>query len=963
MIRALVEDLIPRVLSPEELAYRTVLPARDASFGSLDPPLPELLQEALADQGIVRLFAHQAQGIARVRSGEHLIVATPTASGKSFIYTLPVLETLLEDPEARALYLFPLKALEQDQLGKLKALGQRLGFDPRAAFAVYDGDTSPYRRRKIRSSPPAILISNPDMVHLGILAYHGQWERFLRGLRYLVLDELHTYRGIFGSHMVQILRRLRRVARFYGADPQIIAASATIGNPREFAERLTGLPFSVVEESTAPRREQHILFVNPTDSPYTTATRLFLACLEAGLKTIVFTKARKITELVYTWSCQQAPHLADKISSYRAGFLPEERREIEARMFRGELHGVVSTSALELGIDIGGLDACILAGYPGTITSTWQRGGRVGRGDRDSAILLVAQPDALDQYFMTHPEDFFRRGYEAAVLDPENRQVVAAHLVCAAAELPLRAGEGELDPERYHETVEQLEAGGQLLRSARGREWFSARRYPQRGVNVRSVGERYAILDAETGGAVGEVSGGRAFHECHRGAVYLHRGRQYLVEELDLDRRDIAVREVEVDYFTRVKGRKETEILEVFHQEEHGLHRLGLGRLKVTEWVEAYEKRRILGQESLGVEPLDLPPQIFETIGCWLELDEAVPATVEAKGLHFMGAIHAAEHGAIALFPLVVLCDREDLGGISYSLHPQLRRPGIFFYDGHPGGVGITQAGAERMEDLLRATTETIQRCPCEEGCPSCIHSPKCGSGNKPLDKSGALLVLRLLLGEEEPFRERAARVEVAPLPGPPPAEVVENEVVILPRGRAVYFDLETQRSAEEVGGWEYPYLMRMAVGVVYDEGTGEYATYGEGEVDRLLDHLGAADLVVGFNIRRFDYGVLKGYAGGGRVDEFTTFDILEDLHRRLGFRVSLAHLVRATLGEEKGADGLQSLTWWKEGRVDQVIEYCRQDVALTRALFRFGLDHGYLLMEREGVLMRLPAGWRLEAT
>ena len=860
-----------------QVVYHQPFPAERARFLELERKFPPALARALEKLGIRDLYSHQAAAVEKVRRGKNVVIATPTASGKTLTYNLPVIETLLQAPDSKALYIFPLKALEQDQLKAFQELVYPLKDQVLFRAEIYDGDTSSYRRRKIRESIPPLLITNPDMVHLSLLPFHAQWEAFFRHLRFVVIDELHTYKGIFGSHLTQVLRRLERICDFYGASPQIIACSATIANPRTFAEKLTGLPFEAVEESGAPHSGRHFLFLNPTTSPYTLAAKLFLECLDGGFRTLVFTQARKITELLHAWVLKDRPDLRDKVSSYRAGFLPEERREIEARLVSGELLGVISTSALELGIDIGGLDVCILVGYPGTVAATWQRGGRVGRGTRESLVALIAQPDALDQYFMHHPRDFFSRGFEGAVVDPDNSVVVAKHLVCASAEIPLRTDETAFPLPKYAPLLDQLVSEGDLLRSASGREWFSHRLHPHRMVDIRSAGEGYTIFEEKTKRLIGKIGVPRVFSECHPGAIYLHRADPYLVIHLDQGKREVWAKQEEVDYYTRALSEKETEILSVLQTQNLAHFTACYGKLKVTERVRGFEKRRIFGQDLLSVHDLEMPSHVFETMGLWIILPGEISQRLKEEGLHFMGGIHAVEHASIALFPLFALCDRNDVGGICYPVHPQLGKPAIFIYDGYPGGVGLAEYGYGVVEELLKKTLSLIRDCPCLDGCPSCVHSPKCGSGNKPLDKRAAEFVLEWLLGEAGAKRKEAGegRAQTLTLPGnipPADSELVEPEVVAsapapawlkeeMSRHRVLFLDIETQRSAEEVGGWHNKHMMRVAAVVVYDSREDSYSVFEEDRVHELIEKLKTAELIVGFNIADFDYQVLKGYS------------------------------------------------------------------------------------------------------
>ncbi|MEW6264625.1 MAG: DEAD/DEAH box helicase [Thermodesulfobacteriota bacterium] len=929
------------------VAWHEVISARPAQWGDLSRPLPAALQAVLTKMGITRLYRHQTQALNLARDGRHVLTATPTASGKSLIYHLPVFETALNDPETRALYLFPLKALEQDQLKSIREMDSLLGLG-RIRSCVYDGDTSPHLRKKIRENPPNIVITNPDMLHLSFLAYHDSWEQFWRNLGYVVIDEVHTYRGVFGGHVAQVIRRLRRIVEHYGRRPTFILSSATIGNPAQLARALTGLECETITESGAPAAGKHFVFVNPEANTAVTAARIFVRAIKDGLRTIAFTQSRRLTELMHRWAWQMAPHHHAKISSYRAGFLPEERRDIEKKLNTGEMLGVISTSALELGLDIGHLELCLLVGYPGSIINTWQRGGRVGRADRESGVILLAQPDALDQYFMRHPEDFFGRGFEPAVLDPDNEPILADHLTCAAAELPLAAEDGLFRPQDRPDLMRDLCRRGLLLLDDLGRTYHSARRRPHRDVDLRGTGESYAIIEESSGTVIGAVDGVRALKECHPGAVYLHRADTWVVTRLDLERTNAYVRREDVNYYTRPKTEKETEILETLAVKPVANFLAKLGRLRVREKVVGYEKRLMRGQELMGVYNLDLPETVFETVGLWFEFEDFVPAALDPTQ-HYMGGIHAVEHAAIGLFPLVALCDRNDVGGISYPRHPELGKGAVFIYDGYPGGVGLAKAGFDALEDLLTRTLATIDTCECEVGCPSCIYSPKCGSGNKPLDKAAAVRVLEVLLGKRA-LAEKVGSIEPEEEPEPPAGN--KSKPV---RKRILAFDVETKRSAAEVGGWDKAHLMGLAAGVVYDSLEDKYYVYGDEETAALVDRLLGADLIIGFNQMRFDFQVLTAYTVKdlrGRPN----LDLCLEVHKALGRRLSLDHLGLYTLNRKKTADGLQSLRWVKEGRLDLVKDYCREDVRLTWDLYAFARDNGYLVyQDKSGRRLRLP--------
>jgi DEAD/DEAH box helicase domain-containing protein len=850
--------------------------------------------------------------------------------------------------------LYPLTALAQDQLQSLKADAAALPLLDGPTAEIYDGDTSPFQRKRIRESPPTALFTTPDMLHFGILPGHDAWKEFFRNLELIVVDEVHTYRGVLGAHFAQILRRLLRVARHHGADPRIVACSATIGNPGAFARELFGRELELVADDGSPQPARFLSFVEPETSTYTTSARLFRYCVREGLRTIAFTQSRRATELMHLWILEAEPELARRISSYRSGFLPEERRAIEKRLFDGDLLGVISTSALELGIDVGGLDACILVGYPGSILATRQRAGRVGRG-REGVIFVVPQEDALDRFFLNHPEQVVSRPCEDAIVDPANAEIAAAHLPCAAAELPLVHSEPWLASNGAAAALALAHERGSLLESAGGGESFAARRRPSAEVQLRSAGESFAIKRAgETGKrVVGTIGGARVTGECHPGAVYLHRAESFLVRGIDFERREVSVDgPARVDWYTRPVVEKETEILEVLRTRPSGNMLVKLGRLRVTSKTTAYEKRRVFGQDLLGRHPLDLPPTRFDTEGVWLELAPQIERAIKAEGGHFMGGIHGLEHAALALFPLFALCDRFDAAGISIPRHPQVKGPAIFLYDSHPGGIGIARAIFGKLEELIGLAAQITRECPCLDGCPSCIHSPRCGAGNRPLDKRAVIRTVDLALGREalparsidlqEPeLDDPEAILELAP---PPPAPVI--------------FDVETQRSSAEVGGWGNTHLMRLALAVVYDAATGEFETYTEERAEALVERLFRAPAVIGFNSRRFDYGVLRAYTTRD-LARLPTFDLLEEVHRKLGYRLSLDHLATHTLGRGKTGDGLQSLTWWREGKLDLIEAYCKMDVEIVRDLLAFAEREGHVLFKRKtGELVKLPVDW-----
>ena len=961
MSEASVADLLATVEQTPWLAVdivgRRFFPAQAPRFADAARPWPPPVQRGLELLGVRELYEHQVRAIDMVRSGRHVVVATPTASGKSLIYNLPVLEACHADRRTRALYLFPLKALAQDQRRALDSLAA--GLFPTPTSAIYDGDTSASQRLRIRRDPPNVLFTNPDMLHLGILPSHEKWSEFFANLKFVVVDEVHTYRGVMGSHMAWVFRRLVRLCRLHGANPTFVCSSATIANPEELASNLTGLPMSAVLEGTAASPPKHMLLLNGVDGAARKAIGLLQEAMKLGLRTIVYCKSRRMTELIALWAGEAEGEERERICAYRAGFLPEERREIEARLSSGELLAVVSTSALELGIDIGGLDLCILVGYPGSIMASLQRSGRVGRGGREAATFLIGHEDALDQYFMHHPEEFFAMKAERAVINPDNPVIAARHLQCAAAEASLHRG----DPLVLENSglVGDLVRGGELLQSRDGEEFFSKVRQPHRGVALRGTGSTVVIMDTDSGERIGMVDGFRAVLETHPGAVYLHRGVTYVIADLDLETRMAKARRAKVSYYTRVRHEKSTEIIEVSATRPVFGAMVSLGRLKVTDQVTGYDRISTRGGRNLGTVPLDMPPLVFETQGVWIAIPESVRRQVEGQMAHFMGGIHALEHAAIGMMPLLVMMDRNDLGGISIPFHPQVGSAAVFIYDGLPGGCGLAEQAHAEYETLLERTARVIRDCACENGCPACVHSPKCGSGNRPIAKGAALMVLEGIMNAAPPV-EAASREFAAPrieMTEPPAAAVQDAALNSLPPDfRYAVLDLETRRSAQEVGGWHRADRMGVSCVVVYDSAADDFRDYGQEDVPRLVGELVEFDLVVGFNILRFDYAVLGGLS---RFDfsSLPTLDILGSVHETLGYRLSLDHLARETLGAAKSASGMQALAWWKEGRVADIISYCRQDVAVTRDLFLFGVRHGHLLFRNKAEkIVRVPVNW-----
>ena len=742
--------------------------APDAGPLDLSPELSVRLRRA----GIDTLWTHQAQGLRAARAGRNVAVSTGTASGKSLVYQLATFEQLLADPRSTAMFLFPTKALAQDQLRQVRSFA----FSP-ARATVYDGDTPTAERAWARRTAN-VIITNPDMLHVGILPTHDRWGLFFKNLKMVVVDEMHTFRGVFGSHVANILRRLRRVAAHYGAKPIFVTASATIGNPGALASALTGLSFEEVTEDGSPRGEKLFAFWNPpfVDLPdgskaevrYSAGSQaagLLAGLARENVRTIAFTRSRKSAELIAQHArdllADERGDLAARIASYRAGYLPEERRALERDLASGELLGVAATTALELGIDIGGLDACVIAGYPGTVAGTWQQAGRAGRAQQRSLVVLIAQDDPLDQYIVSHPSEIFGRPHEAAVVDHANPNILDPHLGAAAFELPLRDADAEIFGDGYAGAVARLDDAG-LLRVRADKRFWNGRRSPATEIDIRSAGGVVRIVEDETGRLLGTADAARAPHTLHAGAIYLHQGEQFEVRALDLAANVAVVAPVDVAHYTQARDITDIRIEAVGDQKRAGNVDLFLGDVVVSNQVVGFVRKRLYTNESLDEQPLDLPEQTLHTKSVWYTVPEELLAVAGLTDADVPGAAHAAEHAAIGLMPLFAMCDRWDIGGVSTALHPDTGLCTVFIYDGYPGGAGFAARSFASGEEHLRATMETIASCPCERGCPSCVQSPKCGNGNEPLDKVGAVRLLRAILtpgpSAPRPPRSPAAR-------------------------------------------------------------------------------------------------------------------------------------------------------------------------------------------------------------
>ncbi len=741
------------------------IPAKEAVFGNLDIPLHPSLQACLQSLGISALYSHQAQALNAILAGKNVMIATPAASGKTLCYQLATLQALLHDKNSRALYIFPTKALAQDQLRSLRELVSLLpvrggksrqeAFSPKAV-ATFDGDTPQEERANIRKEARVVL-TNPDMLHLGILPNHQSWSKLFRNLRYVVIDEAHIYRGVFGSHVANVIRRLRRLCAFCGSNPQFVCCSATIANPQEHAQDLVGLPCEAVVEDGSPHGEKYFVFWNPPfldeahnarRSPNSEAAYLLRELVHKEIRSLVFARTRKLTELIYIYAQEQlSSSLKDKISPYRAGYLPEDRRRIERQFFNDELLGLVATTALELGINIGDLDATVLAGYPGSIASAWQQAGRSGRSTHSSLSFLIAQENPLDQYLMRNPDFFFSKNFDNAIINPDNPYILKPHLICAAWEKPLDKEDERLFGPVLNAMLTELEREGMLKR--RYDRWHLAPSifYPAQDINIRSTsGQNYAVIDSREGSLLETVEASVAFFQIHPGAIYLHQGDSYLVTELDLARRIAWAEPTSVDYYTQTMEVTDTRITKLLKQKEcHGV-KVCFGDVDVTTSVVGFKRLKQFTEEVITQEPLDLPPQNFPTKALWFDLPQKAIDRIIAAGLDFHGGLHACEHAAIAILPLFALCDRNDIGGVSTPLHPDTGKAQIFIYDAHPGGIGIAEKGFEIIADLWQVTLKAVQECPCLDSCPACVQSPKCGNNNQPLDKEAAIILLRELV-------------------------------------------------------------------------------------------------------------------------------------------------------------------------------------------------------------------------
>ncbi len=725
---------------------------REATFGTLEKSLSGSLSEYLEKKGI-RLYSHQCELINVVRSGKNAIITTPTASGKTLAFALPAFEAIECNSDVRALFLYPTKALANDQLSTLREIEAFCGIS--AQVAIYDGDTPQGNRAAIREKSRLIL-SNPYELHQ-ILSYHSRWRSFFSGLRFVIIDEAHRYRGIFGSNIAFVLRRLRRICRFYGSDPLFILSTATIANPEEFACRLTGCPATRISTDGAPRGPKHFILFNPfsdglSDHSIHQETKdLLVSSVREHVPSLCFTVSRKTAELVALWARNDLrysdPKSAERVTAYRAGYLPEDRRIIEKKLKDGDLLGVVSTNALELGIDIGSLDAVIISGYPGTMMATWQQAGRAGRCGAESVAVLVGFNGPLDQFFMRHPRYFFGRPHEHAIIDIENPYILSGHMLCAASELPLmESDDGAIFGRAFGDIIRPLESGRLLVQTPRG--WvYTGRARAADAVQLGSISSETFKVMSE-GQLLETIDRSHAFREAHKGAVFLHQGESFLIKDMDLETGIIRAVKTDIDYYTQTMQEVRLGITGRDYAMNVGEITLSFGDIDVSEKFAAYKVKRF--DTIIDIVPLDLPLLTFATKALWFTIPDSIERLVSARGFDFAGGLHAVEHALISLMPFHVMCDRWDIGGLSTPSHEENGLPTIFIYDGYEGGIGLAEKGYELFPDLIRMALELITDCPCEKGCPACVYSPKCGNDNQPMDKEAAKVILQGLLREIE---------------------------------------------------------------------------------------------------------------------------------------------------------------------------------------------------------------------
>ena len=741
----------------DNIAHVETIPAKKASFKKVDNLNEKII--GYLESKDMKLYEHQAETYESIKDGEHVIITTPTASGKTLAFNLPILETMIEDRDATALYIYPAKALSNDQLHVLENLEKEL--DLKINPRTYDGDTPREDKRNIREKS-RIVLTNPYQLHL-ILSWHHQWSRFYRNLRYIVIDESHYYKGVFGSNVAFLIKRLKRIANFYGAYPQFILSSATLANPLELANRLTGEEFKLVDNDTSPSGEKDFILYNPfknyrrnkvnmhnAPSVHMETENIFMYMMLKEIQTLCFTVSRKTTELIAMWAkkdmTQVKGKLAHRIAAYRAAYRPEERREIEDGLKSGKYLGVTCTNALELGIDIGSLDAVIISGYPGTMISTWQQAGRAGRSSQKSLAVLIAFENQLDQYFMNNPKFFFDKPHENAIIDLSNPILQEAHLLCAAKELPLKYDEIEKYFQIDDDALDEIISKKDLHINARGDYMYPYDDNPALDHSLDQIsGEEFKIMN--NGNLLETMEKSQVYREAHEGAILINKGDTYVVNSVSLSRGFVNVSQKTVDYHTMVLNQTDINIKRKLSKTKYGNLTIHFGELTVSEDYFKYKKMQF--SKSVATYPLDLPPLKFNTKGLWFTIPKSVKDTLEDMFPNeeevFAGGLHGAEHALIGLFPLHTMCDRFDIGGLSTNYHEDTQEATIFIYDGYEGGIGICEKAVDVFVDLLKSTLDLLNNCTCQSGCPACIYSPKCGNDNKPLHKNATKYILEYM--------------------------------------------------------------------------------------------------------------------------------------------------------------------------------------------------------------------------
>jgi DEAD/DEAH box helicase domain-containing protein len=733
-----------------------------------------LVRHALGKMGIEQLYSHQAEAVEKARSGEDIVLSTSTASGKTMCYMLPIFEKMLEDPFATALYISPLNALVNDQLQTFLDFSEHMFL--KVKIDRFTGSMSKAEKDAVKYGNTRVIFTNPEMLHMSFLQWKQQWKPFLSNLKIIVLDESHSYSGVMGSHMANLLRRLNRICEYYGAKPQYICCTATIGNPVEHTSALIGRNVSLIDKDSSGQGAQKFLFWNPPlyvnkrnftlrRSSFGETVNLFTTFVQSDFQTIVFARSRQKVERMYVQAQEifASRGVNRQISPYRGGYQSDERESIERGLSNGDIKGVISTNALELGIDIGGLDACILDGFPGTIMSAKQQAGRAGRGTQESIVALVADSNALDQYYMRNPDDFFRRTCEEAVINVSNRYIQAGHLLCAAREIPLKYEDEKYFGSEYHAIVEVLEEEG-LLEGLLEKRSLDNKAHMQ--VSIRNIeNDSYIIIDKASRKPLEKDIGKlRAYREAFEGAIYINKGTPYCVTKLDHDKKEIHVEIARDGYYTKSLVSSDIVIRDVVNTKTLSTYpdvKVGFGDVDVTQQVIGYKKIQQRSDADLGQYSLTMPEFSLETEALWLELPGNLYELTEMHERDFAGGIHAIEHAMIAMYPLHLLADRNDVGGVSTPEHDDLKgKSGIFIYDGHPGGVGYAESGYEKIVEMLEVTLRSISTCSCVEGCPSCIQSPKCGNNNNPLDKDAAKIILHRILGKEDYIPQKRIAVK-----------------------------------------------------------------------------------------------------------------------------------------------------------------------------------------------------------